>query len=199
MKNLPIEELIVAVNKLAMTGSTLTEIELQLGLGKKSLSKKLSKGYRFDRSLKQYVPKEVIAGYGVTNAMQIIEEEPKKEVVTDLVIHSYQEESKPILEEELEKELVTTVVTEVVTKQETQEYQGFKGDEVEIIYKLIEEYRIKQKLQDRDEEAEDKADLSNRNIRVYTKQYNKFANWCKTNNVTQADALYKAINLLMNS
>lgn len=199
MKNLPIEELIVAVNKLAMTGSTLTEIELQLGLGKKSLSKKLSKGYRFDRKLKQYVPKDVIASYEITTDEKEVEEELTEEVITDLVIHSYQEDSKPISEEEPKNEVVTTVVTEVVTKQETQEYQGFKGDEVEIIYKLIEEYRIKQKLQDHEEAAEDKTDLANRNIRVYTKQYNKFADWCKTNNVTQADALYKAIKQLMNS
>lgn len=197
MKNLPIEELIVEVNKLAVTGMTLTEIELQLGLGKKSLSKKLSKGYRFDRTLKQYVPKEVMSSYEVTTNEKVAESEPTEEVITDLVIHSYQEDLKPISEVEPKKEEVTTVVTGIVTKQETQEYQGFKGDEVEIIYKLIEEYRIKQRLQDHDEEAEDKEELANRNIRVYTKHYNRFANWCKENNVTQADALYKAINMLM--
>ena len=72
----------------------------------------------------------------------------------------------------------------------------FTGEQVEILHKLIQEYQLKQRIQaDLDE---DKGKTINRNVRVYEKQFDKFATWCKSNNVTQADALYNAINLLMN-
>lgn len=71
----------------------------------------------------------------------------------------------------------------------------FNVEQIDILHKLIEEYQLKQRIQaDTDE---DKGKTINRNVRVYEKQYEQFAIWCKQNNVTQADALYRAINLLI--
>lgn len=172
-KALSADELVQEVNKLTVQGMSLTAIEKQWGLRNKYISDKIKAKYRIDKTLKQYVPRED----------------------TTVVTRS---DTVTTADKSVENEVVTTTVTELVTQQEVQQQQVFKGDELEILYKLIEEYRVKQKLQEYDEEAEDKTELANRNIRVYTKQYNRFADWCKTNNVTQAEALYKAINLLMN-
>lgn len=172
-KALSADELVQEVNKLTVQGMTLTAMEKMWGLRAKYISDKIKTKYRIDKTLKQYILRED----------------------TTVVTRS---DTVTIEDKSIEKEVVTTEVTEVVTQHETQQQQVFKGDELEIIYKLIEEYRVKQKLQEYDAEAEDKEELTNRNIRVYTKQYNRFADWCKKNNVTQAEALYKAINLLMN-
>jgi len=81
--------------------------------------------------------------------------------------------------------------------QQVVQVQQFEDDEVALLKQMLEDYRTKLRLQEQDSEAEDKTELANRNIRVYTKQYNRFADWCKDNQVTQAEALYKAIQKLM--
>lgn len=182
-KSLTVDELVVEVNKLIVTGMSLTAIEKQWQLRNKYISDKIKGKYKLDKGLKQYVHKGEIEVVTRSHTVTTI----------DTAVEEEKEEPKTV-----ENEVVITGVTDVVTTQEVQLHQVFEGDELEIIYKLIDEYRVKQKLQQQDIEADDKNELANRNIRVYTKQYNKFADWCKTNNVTQAEALYKAINLLMN-
>lgn len=73
--------------------------------------------------------------------------------------------------------------------------QAFTEEQVDILQQMISEYIVRQEIQANAEI--DKGKTINRNVRVYEKQFEVFANWCKVNNVTQADALYKAISLLM--
>lgn len=89
------------------------------------------------------------------------------------------------------------VVTRSNAVTSNSEKQVFTVDQVEILHKIIQEYQIRQHIQIATDE--NKGKTINRNVRVYEKQYEQFATWCKENNVTQADALYKAINLLMNN
>lgn len=74
--------------------------------------------------------------------------------------------------------------------------QGFTSEQVSILQQIINEYIVRQQIQESTDI--DKGKTINRNIRVYEKQFEVFTNWCRTNNVTQANALYKAINMLMN-
>lgn len=73
----------------------------------------------------------------------------------------------------------------------------FTTEQVDILHKIINEYQTRQQVQS--VAGHDKGKTINRNIRVYEKQFEAFATWCKTNNVTQADALYTAIDWLMNN
>ena len=93
-----------------------------------------------------------------------------------------------------EKQEITKVTTNSY-EMKTQEQKIFNDSDIDILYKLIEEYKIRNTVMS--DRAENDT-LSNRNIRVYKNHYEKFANWCKRNNVTQADALKKAIDLLLN-
>lgn len=82
-------------------------------------------------------------------------------------------------------------------KQELQQKPLFTMEQVDILQQIIKEYQTRQQIQSVAEQ--DKGKTINRNIRVYEKQYEAFATWCKMNNVTQADALYKAIDCIMNN
>lgn len=103
-------------------------------------------------------------------------------------------EINKVAEVKQEKQEITKVTTNSY-KVKTQEQKIFNDSDIAILYKLIEEYKIRNTV------MSDRADndiLANRNIRVYKNHYEKFANWCKANNLTQADALKKAIDLLLN-
>lgn len=71
---------------------------------------------------------------------------------------------------------------------------NFTGEQVEILHRMIKEYELKERISI---VAEDKGELGNRNVRVYVEHFNKFSDLCKKMNVTQADMLYEAINLLV--
>lgn len=92
---------------------------------------------------------------------------------------------------EVKKETVTKVVTDSYPHQK----QQFKADDIDVLYKIIEEYKLREKIRNT-YIADDR--LENRNIRVYVEHYKRFANWCKENNITQADALRMAIDKLLN-
>lgn len=93
-----------------------------------------------------------------------------------------------------EKQEITKVTTNSY-EMKTQEQKIFNDSDIDILYKLIEEYKIRNTVMSNKAENDT---LANRNIRVYKNHYEKFANWCKANNLTQADALKKAIDLLLN-
>lgn len=107
------------------------------------------------------------------------EDKPEQLSVTKVVT------SKPTL-------VQTTSVTDVVKHSYT---ELFMESEIEILKRMIKEYQARERIQS----TENRGTLKNRNIRVYGEQYDQFAEWCKQNNLTQADALYKAIDLLMDS
>lgn len=165
-----------AINNLLAKGMTVTEAEKQLGYSEGKLRKQLSKaGYKFDRKLNQYIPKDevVTGGNGVTTQKDYKIEQ---------------------------KHLVTRsngVLQQTEQEQELQQKQVFTTEQIDILYRLINEYQTRQQIQSVAEQ--DKGKTINRNVRVYEKQFEVFANWCKVNNVTQADALYRAIELLMNN
>lgn len=159
-------EELTSMNNLLAQGMTVIEAEKQLGYKEGALRRKLSKaGYKCDRKLNQYIPKDGIVTGNNENKIQ----EVKEQIVT----HS----------------------NGVIKRQEQSSNQIFTMEQVDILHKIINEYMVRQKIQEVSEE--DKGKTINRNVRVYEKQFERFASWCKENNVTQADALYKAITLLM--
>lgn len=162
---------IAKINELLATGLSMSKVEQQLGVGKDTLRKKLNRlGYHFDKEVRQYVKDNEIDKQ-INNAP--IATSPKEmstdKPITDIVMHSYPNGTN----------------------------SPFAIDEIEILRKMIKEYQARDTIQA--SENEDRGTLANRNIRVYKEQYDTFATFCKANNITQADALYKAIELLMNA
>lgn len=88
----------------------------------------------------------------------------------------------------------TSVVTDSYRVDNNVPGKVFTNRQLEVIYKLINEYELKERIKITDI---DKGELGNRNVRVYVDHFNEFSNWCKQRGVTQADALYEAINVLM--
>lgn len=165
------QDLLNAMNSLLEQGLKVSEAEKQLGYSDGQARKLLSKaGFKCDRKLNKYVPKNDI----VTDSNAVTQ----PSTITD-------------------SDTVTQAPEVTRSNTITTEKPIFTGEQIEILHKIIQEYQVKQRIQaDLDE---DKGKTINRNIRVYEKQFEKFATWCKENNVTQADALYKAIGLLMDS
>lgn len=163
-----------AINELLAKGMTVIEAEKHLGYSEGTLRKKLSKaGYKCDRKLNQYIPKDGI----VTSSNPILQEGKIQEVKGGLVTRS----NGATLKQEKKKDRRST--------------QSFTVEQMDILNQMINEYIVRQHIQS--DVNIDKGKTINRNVRVYEKQFESFAKWCKVNNVTQADALYKAINLLM--
>lgn len=71
----------------------------------------------------------------------------------------------------------------------------FTEQQVDVLHRMIKEFQAREQIQ----ATVSRGTVKNRNIRVYTEQFDVFADWCKQNNITQADALFKAIEALMNS
>ncbi|MDA3729907.1 hypothetical protein PBV87_00070 [Niameybacter massiliensis] len=164
------QELLIQVNQLLETGLKVSEVEKKLGYGDGQARKLLSKaGFKCDRKLNKYVPK-------------------------DGEVQTLEQVVKPI-EEKPQVTRSNGVMPRQEPKQELTQKQVFTGAEVDILHKLIQEYQVRQLIQS--ETEEDKGKTINRNVRVYEKQFDSFATWCKENNVTQADALYRAIDLMM--
>ena len=163
-----------AINELLAKGMTVTEAEKHLGYSEGSLRKKLSKaGYKCDRKLNQYIPKDS----EVTDSNHALQENEIQETKRTLVTHS----KGVTLRQEKKKDMLST--------------QSFTVEQMDILYQMIDEYIVRKQIQS--DVDINKGKTINRNVRVYEKQFESFAKWCKVNNVTQADALYKAINLLM--
>lgn len=171
---LTIDELLNAINGLLEKGLKVSEAEKQLGYGDGEARKLLSSaGFKCDRKLKKYVPKNNIVTGSNTIAQQREQEAHQNKVVTS---------SNGVMpRQELKREVI--------------QKQVFTKEQVDILHKIINEYQVRQQIQEVSEI--DKGKTINRNVRVYEKQFEAFAAWCKENNVTQADALYKAINMLM--
>lgn len=164
-----------AMNGLLETGFKVSEAEKQLGFSDGQARKQLSKaGYKFDRKLNRYIPKdETITGSNTVTTQ-----------------HDYKVEKKPLVTHS------NSVLQQTEQKRELQQKPLFSTEQVDILHKLINEYQTRQQIQSVSEQ--DKGKTINRNVRVYEKQFEAFATWCKTNNVTQADALYKAVDWIMN-
>lgn len=91
---------------------------------------------------------------------------------------------------------VAPVKKKIVTQVSTPSYKpSFTEQQVDVLHRMIKEFQAREQIQS----AVSRGTVKNRNIRVYTEQFDVFADWCKQNNLTQADALYKAIESLMNS
>ncbi|MEG2338159.1 MAG: hypothetical protein RSB66_03670 [Clostridium sp.] len=103
-------------------------------------------------------------------------------VIGDLFVFDEAIETKPVQEPRPRTNSVTS-------SYKTQ----FTEEEYEIIQRLIREVKLRDSIVESVPE-EDKGECVNRNIRVYTSQYQEFAEFCKANHLKQADALYDAIS-----
>lgn len=178
VKQMELNELLQSMNDLLQQGLKVSEAEKQLGFSDGQARKQLSKaGFKFDRKANRYIPKDgiVTGSDGVTTQQDYkVEHKP---IVTRSNGVLQQTEKKQELEPQLQqKPLFTT-------------------EQVDILHRIINEYQTKQQVQSVG--TEDKGKTINRNVRVYEKQYEDFATWCKANNLTQADALYRAIDWIM--
>lgn len=183
-----VNELLQSINELLAQGLKVSEAEKQLGFSDGQARKQLSKaGYKFDRKTNQYVSKDgIVTGSNGVTMQEELKGEPQrqeqgaelKQVVTG---------SNGILQQ-----------TEQTHRQELEPQQKplFTAEQVDILHRIINEYQTRQHVQA--VSTGDKGKTINRNVRVYEKQYEAFATWCKANNLTQADALYRAIEWLMN-
>lgn len=181
-------ELLQSINQLLAQGLKVSEAEKQLGFSDGQARKKLSKaGYKFDRKVNQYIPKDgtVIGSNGVTIQEEIKEEPQRQEQGAEL--KQAVTRSNGVLQQAEQKHR---------QELEPQQKPLFTVEQVDILHRIIKEYQTRQQVQD--VSTENKGKTINRNIRVYEKQYEAFATWCKANNLTQADALYRAIEWLMN-
>lgn len=164
-------ELLDQVNGLLQQGYTVEQASTQLGKGKEWARRTLSAmGYKYNRKTNQYELKSIVP-------------EGKEQAITRVVTSDQKQE-------------ITKVVTDSYIEQKTGTQQVFKDDDLNILYKMIEEYKMRHDISTH-ENIDDK--LVNRNIRVYENHYKNFANYCKSINVTQADMLRKAIDLLMSN
>lgn len=173
-----IKNLLKEMNDLLVTGLKVFDAEKKLGYAEGTARRKLvDAGYKYSRRDKKYILKEVeqTKEKKINNQMKLKDGET---VVTGSggVIPSQKKEN------------------EVMTRKEM---QTFTLDQVDVLRKIIREYQIRERVQQIPEE--EKGKTINRNVRVYAKQFDIFADWCKENNLTQADGLYEAINMLMGS
>lgn len=109
--------------------------------------------------------------------------------VGDFFVFDETIEIKPVTEPKPNPKQTTHVVTNSYKTQ-------FTDEEQEILHRLIREVRLRDSIVESVPE-EDKGECMNRNIRIYTSQYQEFAEFCKANHLKQADALYDAISDFM--
>jgi len=173
-----IKILLEEMNDLLVTGLKVFDAEKKLGYAEGTARRKLvDAGYKYSRKDKKYILKE-------------LEQAKEKKVDNQIKIKNH--------------ETVVTGSGGVIPSQKkenevinTKEMQTFTLDQVDVLHKIIREYQIRERVQQVPEE--EKGKTINRNVRVYAKQFDIFADWCKENNLTQADGLYEAINMLMGS
>ena len=143
--------------------------------------------------------------YKSQSTQQHIEDDLKNEsgqivVSSRMVAERFGKEHKNVLrsiEETIEGVAQNCANLFILTQyQHPQQKPLFTVEQVDILQQIIKEYQTRQQIQSVADQ--NKGKTINRNVRVYEKQFEAFANWCKVNNVTQADALYKAIDLIMN-
>lgn len=161
-------EIIEKINQMLLEVNSIAQVEKLLGYGKDTLRKKLNRqGYKFNKETRQY---EFVGveDPGVKVKSEKVKQSPKQEIA----------------------QVVTDSYTPKVYEYETR----FTDSQIDILHRMIKEYELKERIS---LVAEDKGELGNRNVRVYVEHFNKFSNWCKSMNMTQADGLYEAINMLM--
>ena len=75
---------------------------------------------------------------------------------------------------------------------EEKKMEQFTDEEIIVLKKIIEQQKLVSEMESKKDD-----EVKNRSINVYQKQYREFAKWCKENRVTQHDALYEGIKMLM--
>lgn len=167
------QALLKQMNDLLVTGLKVYEVEKHLGYAEGTARRKLvDAGYKYSRKYKKYIPKG---------------NEPK----------SHQQQ---VITSQVETVVTPPLPITTVTDNHLKEYEQarqFTMDQIETLHQMIAQHQLKEKIQAN--ATKDKGKTINRNVRVYESQFNNFADWCKANSVIQSDAIYLAIEMLMNS
>jgi hypothetical protein len=92
------------------------------------------------------------------------------------------------------KKDITQVVTHSYEMKKDNGNSRLTDKQIDVLHRIIKEYELREQIKI---SHLDKGELGNRNVRVYIDHFNQFANWCKSQGITQADGLYEAINMFM--
>jgi hypothetical protein len=71
---------------------------------------------------------------------------------------------------------------------------NFNAEEVDILKKIINDYKSAQLINEIEIEDDE---ILTRSVRVYKNHFERFAKYCRDNNINQAKAMAKAIDLLI--
>lgn len=168
--------LLKQMNDLLVTGLKVYEVEKQLGYAEGTARRKLvDAGYKYSRKYKKYITKDN-------------EPKPQQQAISNAIISQVETVVTPPLP-------ITPVINNQM--QEHGQARQFTMDQIETLHQMIAQHQLKEKIQAN--ATKDKGKTINRNVRVYESQFNNFADWCKANSVIQSDAIYLAIEMLMNS
>lgn len=214
-----IEEQIELVNKWFEEGKSKQEIENELGMKYDSWRKRVyRKGYRFNKELNQWLLDNTNIGDDITptnthvcdsvtqdNANISDDITPTNTNMCDSVTHATtilsddithantnvcdsatQDNLKDTCDDILQD---NTNISDDITHTNT-----FSTEEVQILKKLISNYKTSESINDIQIEDDE---ILTRSVRVYKNQFDKFAKYCKDNNINQSKALAKAIDYLL--
>lgn len=159
-------ELLEYVNKNLSNGLSTSAVEKKMKVGKDTIRKKLNRaGYIYNKNLNQY---------------------EKKETITEINNNSYITKNN-IKENKLKKDNNKIIKNSDNIKKADNE-ENLTRKEIKFIKMLYSQHLEKQSLNDIEIE-----EIITRSIRVDKKVMNKFAIYCKENNLNQARALTKAL------
>lgn len=147
-------ELLDQINELLQQGLNVEEASMKIGKGKEWARRELSK-------------------QGYKHDRKTNQYIPK--TTTAISGDTTETTMTPNIADVREKKQVTEVA------KDSYPFEQLKNEDILILHKIISEYRLREEIRNTNTE-EDR--LDNRNVRVYVKHYNNFANWCKEINVT---------------
>lgn len=159
-------DLVTYVNTKLQEGLSTAKIEQEMQLGKDTLRKKLNRaGYKYNKNLNCY---------------------EKRNNITDINNNSYITQNN-IKENKLKKDNNKIIKNNYNIKKVDNE-EKLNIEEIKFIKMLYSQYLEKQALNNIEIE-----EIITRSVRVDKKIMNKFAIYCKKNNLNQARALTKAL------
>lgn len=186
-----IEDLVAYVNEELKKGLSTSKIEKNMKVGKDTIRKKLNRaGYAYNTVLQQYVLKGSMANI---------------EPLTQKNTKSYEQHEirdNTISDSEVRKDTTqgnTMCYEKPITRENTDSYDMdnlFTNEEIAALKQLAKQY-IRSQIEFNVEELQDK-EIITRSFRSYKEMFNKFANYCKKNNINQVKAVAIALQDFIN-